>query len=565
VAETTTEPQPLSVSAPEIATQLARVRNRTGRVALETGIAMAVPALIAWLAVVMPLDWLIGLPRWARALFLLAGVGGSGSVLFWFGIRRWMHKPDNDRTALNIERALPEFRSRFIASVQLARQTENAPAALVRALLRETEALAQQVDFQRVVKTDKLRLWLKIGAAAFVFAVVLWFYGGRASWPLFQRACLVEVPLPRKTQIIGFSGDRVIAVGNDVRIEANAAGIVPVAGKLLLRTASGKKQEFTFDADPLNKAHFFRSLQSVQETFEYWLELGDNKTPVAHVSVRPRPTVLSLVCQQQWPAYTRLAPQYRSPGELKLLAGSKLYVRLKASAPLRSATLRLVGADKNIALKQFDLKSNAVQPPEWSGVAEIPAKDVSGMTFHLVDTEGVESKGMAVYRIEIVPDQPPTVRVLWPARREELVTSKATLLVVFEAKDDFGIGNVRLHYATNWIEGSPHKTITLDLGNEEPKSLTRRFEWKLERLIPPLVEGDVVDYWIEARDTNNVTGPGIAIIPEHYQARVVSEEQKRADLNNRLNDTLQGLNDVRQGQEELARRLGDLIQEKPQP
>ena len=74
----------------------------------------------------------------------------------------------------------------------------------------------------------------------------------------------------------------------------------------------------------------------------------------------------------------------------------------------------------------------------------------------------------------------------------------------------------------------------------------------------------MVDYWVEARDTNNVTGPGIAIIPEHYHARVVSEEQKRADLTNRLNDTLQGLNDVRQGQEELARRLGDIIQEKPQ-
>jgi hypothetical protein len=185
VPETTAEPQPLSVVSPVIATRLASVRNRTGRVALETGIAMAVPALIAWLAVVMPLDWLVGLPRWARALFLLAGVGGAGFVLFWFGIRRWMNKPDNDRTALSIERALPEFRSRFIASVQLARQNENTPPALVRALLKETEALTRQVDFQRVVKTDKLRLWLKIGAAAFVFAVVLWLYGGRklAAFP----------------------------------------------------------------------------------------------------------------------------------------------------------------------------------------------------------------------------------------------------------------------------------------------------------------------------------------------------------------------------------------------
>ena len=71
--ETTAEPQPLSVVSPEIATRLASVRNRTGRVALETGIAMAVPALIAWLAVVMPLDWLVGLPRWARWTWFVTG------------------------------------------------------------------------------------------------------------------------------------------------------------------------------------------------------------------------------------------------------------------------------------------------------------------------------------------------------------------------------------------------------------------------------------------------------------------------------------------------------------
>ena len=56
---------------------------------------------------------------------------------------------------------------------------------------------------------------------------------------------------------------------------------------------------------------------------------------------------------------------------------------------------------------------------------------------------------------------------------------------------------------------------------------------------------------------------GIAIIPDHYQARVVSDEEKRADLAARLNDTLNGLKDVRQGQEELSKRLGDFINELP--
>jgi hypothetical protein len=54
----------------------------------------------------------------------------------------------------------------------------------------------------------------------------------------------------------------------------------------------------------------------------------------------------------------------------------------------------------------------------------------------------------------------------------------------------------------------------------------------------------------------------VTVLPQHYQARVVSAEEKRADLAARLGDTLQGLNDVRLGQEELARRLGEIIQEK---
>jgi hypothetical protein len=135
--------------------------------------------------------------------------------------------------------------------------------------------------------------------------------------------------------------------------------------------------------------------------------------------------------------------------------------------------------------------------------------------------------------------------------------------VAFEAKDDFGLANIRLHFAVNWIEGAKYRTLDLDLGGENPRSLNRRFEWRLDRIQPPIQEGDVIDYWFEARDNNTETGPGVALIPDHYQARVVSDEEKRADLAARLSDTLSGLNDVRQGQEDINKRLGELINELP--
>jgi hypothetical protein len=122
---------------------------------------------------------------------------------------------------------------------------------------------------------------------------------------------------------------------------------------------------------------------------------------------------------------------------------------------------------------------------------------------------------------------------------------------------------VLLHYAVNWTDGAAHKTVELDLGGDQPKVLARRFEWKIARLTPPPAENDTIDFWLEARDANDVTGPGIAVMAEHWQARIVSDEEKRADLANRLNDTLQSLDAVRQSQQDLATKLGDLIHEKP--
>ncbi|MDQ3624429.1 MAG: hypothetical protein M3463_18385 [Verrucomicrobiota bacterium] len=84
----------------------------------------------------------------------------------------------------------------------------------------------------------------------------------------------------------------------------------------------------------------------------------------------------------------------------------------------------------------------------------------------------------------------------------------------------------------------------------------------MSALRPAVSEGQTIDYWFEVLDANNVTGPGVARM-DHYQARIVSDMEKRADLANRLADTMEGLNDVRQRQENVNKGLGEIIFEKP--
>jgi hypothetical protein len=91
--------------------------------------------------------------------------------------------------------------------------------------------------------------------------------------------------------------------------------------------------------------------------------------------------------------------------------------------------------------------------------------------------------------------------------------------------------------------------------------LRRRYEWKLAELQPPLAEGASLEYWIEARDGNDVTGPGVTLT-DRFFAKVVSETEKRADLMGRLDDFLNTLGGVAESQQKLNEGLGELIRQR---
>jgi hypothetical protein len=300
----------------------------------------------------------------------------------------------------------------------------------------------------------------------------------------------------------------------------------------------------------------------MQESFDYRVQLGDAESDSVHVKVKPRPGVAGIECRQIFPAYTGLPAQRRALGDLKILAGSRLALKVHTNATMKSGEICLVGADREKVRKTVPLLPDAKDHTLLAGEVEVPAKDVGGLTLHLVDEDGIESRGAAIYPLEVLADEPPTIKILWPDRREELLTREATMLIAFTAKDDYGVAKVRLNYAIDWVEGAPHKTIDLDLGSALPKEINRRFNWRIGQITPHVEEGTVIDYWFEVFDANDVTGPGIGTT-EHMQARIVSDAEKRADLANHLSDAMEGLSGVKHGQEDLNQQLGELIFEKP--
>ena len=534
--------------------RIATVRARRTLIRMTAGIAASLALLAGVFTVEAVLDDLVDLPWVARALIFACNAAGSFYLLWRDSIQPFRKRLNDDAVALIVEHAIPAFQTRFIASIQLARASMEAPHALVRALLAETAATAAKLNFSYVIKTRRMKRALLAAVAAVAVSVTLFHFGGPASLLLFKRAMLFTTPLPHRTTILTITGDKKIGVGEDFKLEVTAGGVIPANGQVAVTTAGGTIRQFTLDRDPARPGAFNALIHSQQESFSYQVKLNDDTSQTYHVTTMQRPSVGDITCEQIYPAYAKLPPAKRPTGDLTLLAGSTLKITARGSLPLSKASLRLVGLDKEVPMRIDPANTTGI-----SGEIQIPAKDLTGFSIHLVSTEGAESGETATYRIDIVRDQEPAVKIIFPSNREELATQTAKLLVAFEATDDFGIAKVDLHYT---IDQAPEKVVPFDLEGRTDKKVSRHYIWDLTKFQSPLAVGNVIEFWITVTDTNDVTGPGIAT-SEHYQTKIVTPDEKRLDLANRIQDTINGVKEVSGSEDELNKTLGEGIFTKP--
>ncbi len=545
-----------------LAGKLAAVRSKKVGVETGSGVAMLLGGLVLALGIGMAADWFLDLPWAVRLLLFLGYLAGAGHVIWHRILIPFLRQPDDDDIALLVERGNSPFGTRLIAALQLTRpgalQSGEAPA-LVRALVSETERLAEPVDFTAVICTRQLRRL--VGWAVVIIGIggVVFWKGEEVSRDLLSRAFLSrEVEVPRKTRIGQTSGDIRIARGDNVNLFALAKGVVPERAKLVLKFTSGRTQEFLLDGSQTNRAHFAQAMENVQDTFDYTFHIGDGKSRSARVEAVERPGIAKLDATQIYPEYTGLGTVRRSLGDLTLLVGSKLNLTLTPTKEVAKGAV-LVTSSTNAAPITLPLLVNPKNAREVQVSIPITSEALTGFSIHLEDKYGFRSKDDAVYRLEVLPDRAPVVRITYPERKEDLITQRATVLIGFEAVDDFAVKQLFLRYT---VDGGEEKGIELTL--ETPsRALRRRYDWKVGALNPKPPEGATLEYWIEARDNNNVTGPGIGT-SEHFTAKVVSDAEKRADLLNRVGDSIGAIGEAANDQEKLNQRLGDIIQGRPE-
>jgi len=513
----------------------------------------------------MFLDWLINLNLFFRAL-ILAGDIWLLTYFFRKQLGPLIKRPPNvEACALMVEKKWPRYRGKIIATVQFAgpRFTNDSPE-LVQSVQREADAATGALDFGQIVPTKllKRRIWMAL------IVIITWLGLMVATAPgsiaLLERVFLIPVKVPRKTDVICLSGSKVIPSGESILLEARATGIIPSHGRVTMTDDAGRIQEITIDPEPDHSDLFSLKIDRVSQSFSYTIRLNDGISDTYQIKAVPRPNVTSIDCEQVYPPYTGMANVKRTVGNLALLAGSQLKIHATTNSKIEKATMKLTGVEKTMPLIIGGPDGN-----ELTGQIDIPATGLTGFSIQLTNEAGIVSGDETQYRVDIIPDHPPTIQLTYPERLQELYTLKAKPTIAFVANDDYGLAKVTLCYrivqdsdvTADSAKVVPPKQIEMDLAGGHPKDMKNRYVWDLTTIQPPVSEGNTIEYWMEAADANNITGPGIGD-SEHHTIKVVSEVEKKAEVMNRLMDSLSTITDISQQQDKINQDLGGVIQGK---
>ena len=535
--------------------KLARTRFSILAVELARRIAITFSVLVTLLTSLLFLDLLADLDIQTRSLLLFSIITLTAILTIWslFSlITKWKN---NETLALEIERKNKDFDSRLISSIQFAKRQaafpENAPMSMIHNMILETKDASKKFNFLKIVNPKALT------RATLIFFVIIitsgiWVYSEKDNIPiLVKRALGEQIEIPRDTTIIEEPNISKVGIGDNIQMtfKVKSKKNSELKANLNIEYNSGRNVKVSLERTEKEPDTYTGTIEDVPESFSFDAQIDDAKTKTLTVTAIERPTIKNISATQVYPEFTKQSPTNHVPGDFTFFPGSEVTINIESSKELDSGNLKFLGLDN-----QMPLSVNEANKKEGVAKIKIPSKSLSGFSVSLTDSNEMDSKNNAIYKISLLTDLPPEIRITYPKRSEELVTRKATLLIKYEAIDRFGVNSINLKY-----KREENEIVTIPLIKEESskKQISDSYEWNLGSLKTGLSEGDQIEYWLEASD-QNISGLNISS-SDKLSLKVVTPEEKRADLLGRTSDALGSVDEATNDQENLNKDLESII------
>ncbi|MGH7145810.1 MAG: hypothetical protein ACREJ2_16995 [Planctomycetota bacterium] len=455
--------------------------------------AVALAGLLAWAVAVSAGDMIWGLSALTRGGLFYTGAAALLSAVAWFGVRPALRAHVSADSARLLDAAYPHLNNNCVSAVQFAEELRTDRlrgwAGLAVATIFDTAQKMDDVDPRRIVA--QRRAWQAVGAAAGLLALVAAAFALSGGQGRFQRSML-RVLLPfRYTARVGAveiadlqPGDKQILKGQDVSITATVAA--PPAGSAAQPGAATLSATLFFEtrdvapdgsagawsaeqAVPMERddpVTFSFLLRAVAQPTRYRVEIGGSQAPAdrrwCNLSLLnvPEPRLIALVVTP--PAYT-LKPSKlfagTPPDVIAVPVNSEILFAVQPSMPLTEGFVLLDDDQRKPLVKSASvdlppgLRLSRLAPPPGKGPPEVWSVKFAvprsmRVTVNLVDAAGHVSNNRLSYRIDTIPDMPPSVKFLAPDK-DTVAAAGSTVHLVVGASDDYGLKEVRIEYKRN--------------------------------------------------------------------------------------------------------------------
>jgi hypothetical protein len=524
--------------------QLLALGRRVQAQHLHRGLLLLLTAAGVFLLAAFIADVLTRFPYPVR-LGLLASAVGYG--LWWFqrrALRPAAQRLEAQEVSLLVERAEPGLQSRLISTLQWQEQLKldaGTSENLVEGLVSQTFGMLGSVHFERIIDTSwRGRSLLRLLLVGLIIA------GLAALFPLHtlifcQRLILPGIEYPTQTRIVSIEMPELIPLGDPIPVRITVDGVVPKLGRLLLESDDGDAIEYDLQPAEPDSPIFAVELSALSQPAVMYIEINDADAGPIRLDPTARPLLETISATITSPAYTGIEQRTEQTGNLRVIEGSRIDMTITTSKPCPGFSLLGLGGET----------ADLPKPQSDGGRAfsfSFTANESFAFSVAMKDEVGLEAADVPQYRVTVIRDRSPTIRIKQPDGSIELApVSRAPL--VFSINDDLGIKSIRIEYTVENGEVDDGQGFTIN--RELPRTVYDRLDnvgratfdyngwWENART--QVVPGQIIRFWIIAED--GAPTPHISQSDEHI-IRVISSAEYRRVLWSKLGEHIERVDDL---------------------
>ncbi len=507
------------------------------------------------------IEYIFHLSSIGRAISLTIFVAsGFLSLLIWvfYPLVKGYLKMSNaqlENLAYEVGKMYPDINDRLSNALQLMYDEGSGQNIFGSMAVNQTLDSVGQYEFSDRIEYSLFRKKIPITILVILLFLILLFGVNElrnAALRIYNYSLKYEVPQKYSFEVS--PGNTTITKGQSVVLKTSISGSKPK--RVFIYTKFKEDNDFRkkeIAGDSLGS--YGMQLSSIQSELSYYFSADEILSDRYTVTVQEKPIIKQLLVTVKSPAYTKIPElEQLDNGSVNCLAGSKIHIRATASKELSSAEMILNDSTK-VPMKVSERDCSV----------DIIAKSDVEYFLTLRDINLNTNESPVKYSVKVVYDIMPVIELLVPKKDTYLAADQRNQISV-KISDDFGFTDLKLHYRLSKSDFEKpqdiYSIIPISI-DKLTKEQTVNYYWNLSGL--SLVAGDVISYYLEVADNDEVSGPKKTRTAElTIRQPSIDEIAKQSDVQQEQtqNDLSKSLKEAEELKKELEAISNDLKKDK---